>query len=127
MTIVFSPWVDIRTNNPAIEGLQKKDPFLYAPSLRIYADYWTGDLDPTDYRVSPMFGDTSILKNVTVFAGTREIFYPDVMAFYEKIKGNENCRLIVGEGMNHVYPLFPIPEAKAAVDKIASIIGHKTE
>lgn len=26
--------------------------------------------------------------------------------------------LIVGEEMNHVYPLFPIPEAKPAVDKI---------
>ena len=27
-----------------------------------------------------------------------------------------------GVEMNHVYPLFPIPEAKAAVDKIISVI-----
>ena len=30
--------------------------------------------------------------------------------------------LIVGEGMNHVYPLFPIREAKPAVEKIIRVV-----
>jgi len=30
--------------------------------------------------------------------------------------------LIVGEEMNHVYPLFPIPEAKPAVEKIIQVV-----
>ena len=30
--------------------------------------------------------------------------------------------LIIGEEMNHVCPLFPIPEAKPAVDKIIEIV-----
>ena len=30
--------------------------------------------------------------------------------------------LIIGEEMNHVYPLFPIQEAKPAVEKIIQIV-----
>ena len=30
--------------------------------------------------------------------------------------------LIVGEGMNHVYPIFPIKEAEAADHKIFHIV-----
>ena len=30
--------------------------------------------------------------------------------------------LIVGEGMNHAYPLFPIPEAVSADNRIFQIV-----
>ena len=33
-----------------------------------------------------------------------------------------NSELVVGKGLNHVYPLYPIPEADDAFDKICSII-----
>ncbi len=124
-TIVMSPWVDIRTCNPEIDKFQKKDPFLYAPTLRVCGRYWSGELDMTDYRVSPTFGNTSVLRNVTMFVGTREIFYADITEFFEKIRGQEGCTLNVGEGMNHVYPLFPIPEAKPAIDIMIKAIGDQ--
>ena len=31
-------------------------------------------------------------------------------------------KLFIGEGMNHVFPLFPIPEAKPAADKIIKVV-----
>jgi len=30
--------------------------------------------------------------------------------------------LIMGEGMNHVYPLFPIPEAVSADNRIFQVV-----
>ena len=33
-----------------------------------------------------------------------------------------SSELIVAEEMNHVYPLYPIPEAKPAVDKIIQVV-----
>ena len=30
--------------------------------------------------------------------------------------------LVIGEGMNHVYPLFPIREARPAVDRILQVV-----
>ncbi len=119
--ITFSPWVDISLKNPEIESYLRKDPFLNLPRLKVCAQYWSDGDNLMDFRLSPMFGDTSCLKNVTVIAGTDEILYPDLTDFYSLIELNPGCRLIVGEGMNHAYPLFPIPEARRVYQEIVKI------
>ena len=79
----------------------------------------------SDYRLSPTFGTLEGLQNVTIFVGTREILYPDILAFYEKLKEkNIKTELFVGEGLNHVYPLFPIPEADSAISNIVQIMNQ---
>ena len=84
---------------------------------------WAGNLDLRDYRVSPIFGDISCLQNVCLFVGTREIFYPDVTDFYEMLQElGINTELVVGEGLNHVYPHYPIPEADDAFDQVCDFI-----
>ena len=86
---------------------------------------WVGELDTQDYRVSPIFGDISALHDVYLFVGTREIFYPDVTAFYEMLQAQGIAsELYVGEGMNHVYPIYPIPEANDALDQICAILQN---
>ena len=120
--VTFSPWVDISLKNPEIESLRKKDPFLNIPRLMVCAEYWADGTEYKDFRLSPLFGDTSVFRGVTVFTGTDEILYPDLLDFYSLIELNPGCRLIVGEGMNHVYPLFPIPEAKKAFKQILEVI-----
>ena len=121
--VAFSPWVDISLQNPAIEEMKKKDPFLNIPRLKVCAEYWSAGTDFKDFRLSPLFGDTSVFKNVTLFVGTDEIIYPDILDFYSLIELNPGCKLIVGEGMNHVYPLFPIPEAKLAFSQVLDAVG----
>jgi hypothetical protein len=58
------------------------------------------------------------IHNITVFSGTREVFYPDLMKFFHLIENDATNELIIGNGMMHVYPLMPIPEAKPACDLI---------
>ena len=83
-----------------------------------------GDEPLEDWHVSPINGELSGLRNVHIFVGTREMFYPDNVLLYEKLQnlGVESC-LIIGEGMNHVYPMYPIPEADRAVSRIADILA----
>ena len=41
----------------------------------------------------------------------------------EKLKNEGvNVALIEGVGMNHVYPIYPIPEAKGVMENILTII-----
>ena len=120
--VAFSPWVDIGLKNPEIEGLRKKDPFLNIPRLMVCAEYWADGTEYKDFRLSPLFGDTSLFRNVTLFCGTDEILYPDLQDFYSLIEMNPGCKMFVGEGMNHVYPLFPIPEAKQAFRQVLEAI-----
>ena len=46
------------------------------------------------------------------------MLYPDTVKFYGMLDESETNELIVGEGMLHVYPLMPIPEARAADKRI---------
>lgn len=121
--ILFSPWMDISMSNPEIANYEDIDPMLSAYGLVEMGKYWAGDLDLKDYHVSPIYGDITALKNVYLFVGTREILYPDVTKFYSMLQEqNIACKLYVGEGMNHVYPVYPIPEAKNVLEQIGEIL-----
>ena len=120
--ILFSPWADVTMENEEIPEFQDKDPFLFTPSLPPLGKLWAGGLDPHDPRISPIYGDVSGLRNVTVFAGTDEIIYPDSVKLFNLLDKDRSNELVVGEGMNHVYPLFPIKEADSADNKVFHII-----
>ena len=120
--ILLSPWVDVSMENEEIKEYEAKDPFLTVSSLLPCAERWRGELDIHDRHISPIYGDLSGIHNVTVFLGTAEIFYPDVTKFFHMLDDDPSNELIVAEDMNHVYPLFPIPEAKPAVNKILQVV-----
>mgnify|MGYP002515962657 FL=1 len=81
-------------------------------------------MDSKDYRVSPLFGEVSHLPKTTLFVGTHEIFYPDVVKFYNKLKDNGvDAELNVGEEMTHVYAIYPlVSESKEAFKHIVEVI-----
>ncbi len=120
--ILMSPWVDV-TMSGDYDDYVESDPAL-GVEVRAFGDSWAGDLDPKDYRISPLFGDVSKLSQTTLFVGTHEIIYPDIIKFYDKLKSSGvDAELIVGEGMNHVYPIYPlVPESKEALNQIVEII-----
>jgi len=121
--ILFSPWMDVSMSNPKAAEYESVDPMLSAYGLVKMGKCWAGNLDLRDYKVSPIFGNISCLQNVYLFVGTREIFYPDVTDFYGMLQElNINTELVIGEGLNHVYPLYPIPEADDAFDQVCGII-----
>ncbi len=70
----------------------------------------------------PIYGNVKGIHNVTTFVGTCELLYPDVTKFFGMLDEDLSNELIVGEEMNHVYPLFPIKEAEPAVEKIIQVI-----
>ena len=121
--ILFSPWMDISMSNPDVADYEAADPMLSAYGLVEMGKCWAGDLDLHDYRVSPMFGDFSVLRNAYLFVGTREIFFPDVTEFYSMLQDQHiPSELYIGVGMNHVYPLYPIPEADEALEQVCEIL-----
>ncbi len=119
--ILISPWIDVVMDNPEITKYQKKDPMLSIKMLKSAVKPWIGELDEHDWHVSPIYGDLSGINNITIFAGTREILYPDILKFYNKLDRINN-NLIIGKEMNHAYPLMPIPEAKSTIISIVDII-----
>ena len=121
--ILISPWVDMTLRNPDILAFEPTDPMLGVLGLQMLGLTWAKDLDPNDYRVSPVNGEVRTLRNVIVFVGTREILYPDARLFYDRVNATgAHAELYIGHGLNHIYPLFPIPEAKWAIDRMVELI-----
>ena len=121
--VLFSPWVDVSMSGDRYDELAAVDPMVERDRVIPAGRAWAGDTDTRDPMISPLFGDMTGLPPTLVYVGTREILLCDVEAFYDKlIEAGVTAKLVVGEGMNHVYPVFPIPEAEAALEETAEFI-----
>ncbi len=120
--ITFSPWVDISMADVPYDS--EEDPILGEIGLREIGKFWAGNLNTKDYRVSPLFGDNTGLPKTLIFAGTDEIFYKDIIKYVDNLKRDGvDVRLIEGNGLFHIYPMFPMPEAREAFKEIKKEIN----
>ncbi len=120
--ITFSPWVDISMDD--VPYGSEDDPILGEIGLREIGKSWAGELDTKDYRVSPLFGNNTGLPKTLIFAGTGEIFHKDIIKYVDNLKRDGvDVRLIEGNGLFHIYPMFPMPEARKAFKEIKKEIN----
>lgn len=110
--------------NPDINYLEEKDPQLSVIALKEMGKLWANGDNLKNPLISPLYGDVSVLKNITLFVGTHEILLPDCRLFKNKCKRNKiNINYYEYKKMNHVFLLQPIPEAKKAFEEIITIIN----
>lgn len=103
-TILISPWLDVRMQNPKIDEVQKKDKDLNKESLKIAGVAYAGEDGMDSYLVNPIDGNLSKLKNVTILTGTNDILNPDVYVLQEKAKQvNINIDIKEYEGAGHIW------------------------
>ncbi|MFD2630432.1 alpha/beta hydrolase fold domain-containing protein [Oceanobacillus kapialis] len=124
--ILLSPWLDISLENPDIQPLDAVDPTLGIYGLKSMGKAYAGDTNPNHYLVSPLNGEVRGLGKITLFVGTHEIFLPDARKFKQKAE-DQGVRINYFEypKMNHVFPLYPIPEAKKATGEMVYIINSR--
>lgn len=121
--ILISPWVDITLGNPLVDEYEAVDPLLAAYGLRKVGALWSRGIDATDPLVSPVNGEVRGLRNVMVFAGTRELLYPDAKLLYDRIAAaGIHAEFHEGRGLNHNFPLYPVPEASRALEAIINAV-----
>lgn len=85
-TILISPWLDVRLENPKIEEYQKNDTELNKETLKLAGLAYATPEGINNYLVNPIDGNLSKLQNVTIFIGTYDILNPDVHLLQEKAK-----------------------------------------
>lgn len=121
--ILVSPWVDVTLGNPLVDQYEATDPLLAAYGMRKVGVLWSRGVDAHDPLVSPINGDVRMLRNVLVFAGTRELLYPDAKLLYDRIAATGiHAEFHEGRGLNHDYPLYPTREATRAVEVIVNAV-----
>lgn len=121
--ILLSPWMDVSMDNPDIEAVDPHDPMLDSDGVGAVGRMWAGDRGVHDPLASPIYGTFENLGRITVFAGTRDILWPDDLKFSQMLteQGIEHI-YIEEENLNHPYALFPIQEAVKARKIMVDVI-----
>lgn len=103
-TILISPWLDVRLNNPEIEEVEPNDPELNKYALKIAGENYAGKDGIDSYLVNPIDGPLDKLKNVSIFTGTNDILNPDVHKLDEKaIEQGTNIEIKEYDGAGHIW------------------------
>lgn len=116
--LLISPWVDLSGNAPGTKEAGERDPWLNIDLMPLYASFWVGSMDPADRldpRASPGLGYLNGLPPTLMYGGTRDVVYPGMEALFKRADESDwELEFVVAEGLLHVYPLLPIPEARGA-------------
>lgn len=121
-----SPWLDITLSNPEVITMIDKEPMLNWNMLVESGKRYAGETPRSHYLLSPIHGEIKNLGNISLFIGTHELFLPDARKFKEKaIRQSVDINYFEYPKMNHVFPVFPIPEAKKALKQMVDIIQSR--
>jgi epsilon-lactone hydrolase len=121
--VLISPWLDVALDQPEQRELSRRDPMLDLPLLAEAGRVYRGDLPASDPRVSPLQGDLRELPPITAFTSGRDLLAPDSRRLAERCAAaGTACELVDHPGLPHVYPLLPIPEGRAARERILATL-----
>jgi len=115
------------SRNPDIRKLEKYDHILSKKGLREAGKNYAGNLDITDYRVSPNHGDFSGLSRITIFAGTNDLLLADARKCVHLLdKQTIVYNYFEYEKMMHDWVIITsLKEAQDAINKVSTIINPK--
>lgn len=125
--ILLSPWLDITLSNPQIDAYDAKDFILDRTVLQKLGSIYAGEMEHTDYLLSPIYGKIKRLAPTTVFVGSEEILLPDCKKL--KIRAESEPMIFnyrEFKGMVHNWMFLSIPDANKAIDMIVNQIILET-
>ena len=112
---LISPLVDITSTNEETYSYEAGDPLVTRYEIIMCGLAWAGSTDVYDYHVSPIYGDLTGMPKTLVITGTNELLYKDIEKFYNIMEDNkQDIKLVIGDGLFHVFPFYPIPESDEA-------------
>ena len=123
----ISPWGDLSIR-PDPDEKPERDPVISRAGIAQSADMYLAGHPAKDPYVSPVYGDFTGLPETLIITGGDEILLPDSERLAEGMrKAGIPCQLHVEEGMWHVYPLYPVPEARDAQGMLRDFLDGKAE
>lgn len=123
--VLISPWLDLSLSHPDIPAFVERDLILPLDGLQRAAQLYAGDEDLRHPLLSPLQEDLHDLGQILLLFGTEEIFYPDCQLLIKRAQTAPGTELssIIRDDQVHAWPIFPFPDSKAAVERIAAFLS----
>ena len=121
--VLFAPWVDATMSHELVDAVAARDPMLSVPRLVRAGELYAGDLSTDHPLVSPINGRIDGLGPMTIFVGTRDLLLPDSRRLRDlATEAGVPVDYHEADGLIHVWPILPLPEARKARRIIASTL-----
>ena len=121
--VLMSPWTDLTCSGKSHETKAQIDPVLNEEYLDRARYAYAEQLDMTDPKISPLFGDFHGFPPTYIQVGDNEVLYSDAVRLQRRMAAAKvSVKLDHFEGMWHVFQMAPFKKAYMAMDKIAEFI-----
>ena len=121
--LLMSPWTDMTMSGASYRERAESDPMLTAEYIEAVRSAYAGGQDYRSPELSPLLGDLRGFPPALIQVGDHEILYSDSAALQKALhRAQVPCRLEVSEGMWHVFQMFPVKKAAAAMESAARFL-----
>ena len=121
--ILMSPWTDMTASGPSYTERAEIDPMLTPEYIHSVRQAYAPGHDLRDPNLSPLFGEFTGFPPTLIQVGTHEILYSDAARLHDAMRAaGAECRLEVWNDMWHVFQMFPIKKAAAAMEQTARFL-----
>lgn len=125
---VISPWTDLTESNDTHFTNGEIDPLISSEELRNTAVLYAGQEDLRNPYISPLYGDFTGFPPTLIHVGTNEVLLDDSRELAKRLDAQGvETDIDIYDGMWHVWHMFDVPEARAAVRKIAWFVRTTLE
>ncbi|PDQ18344.1 esterase [Mesorhizobium sanjuanii] len=122
--VLISPGLDMSLANPEVFEAERNDPWLGISGGLEAVRLYSAGIDRSDWHISPLYGDLSVLPKTLLLTGSRDLLSPDNLIFAKKARAaGVEVEVVYEEGMFHVWPLVDMPEARRARDSIVAFLA----
>lgn len=113
--VLISPAADASVRRPEQIEIARRDPIQDIPGIVEAGRLYAGALDVGHPFVSPLNGAFRALAPMTIFAGTRDLLYPDSVDLAARARAvGVPVELHLMRDQPHNYALMPTPEGRRA-------------
>ena len=126
--ILLSPWTDLTGSGDSMTTRAELDPMVSADMVGPMAELYSGDTDPADPYISPLFADLSGLAPILIQVGDHEILLDDSTRLVERAKAQGAAvEIEIYGGAFHVFQSVPnLPESADALASIREFFDRVT-
>lgn len=131
--LLFSPWLDVSSENPLIKGRHVSDEVLSGEALHRAVDMYTYAANIANPLVSPLKANPEDFENfppVYIQMGKKEILLQQAQEFDMLLdRAGIDCTLDIWDDMMYMFQMADefLPESHLAIEKIGAYIKKREE
>ncbi len=125
--VAFCPWTDLAATGRSLDENSERCAMFAGETIRRAAQFYVGDADPTNPRLSPLYGDYAGFPPLLVHASDDEVLRDDGIRVAERARAaGATVEMRLWRRVPHVWQFFAavLPEARESLSAATRFVSQ---